>query len=78
MEARPQRRRQTGGLEPRDFIRGMVNVPVPTTLATAEPLMEPIKPEARPRARAGLILPVRDGDVVDEVGAAQASRTRRT
>ena len=37
----------------------MVNVPVPTTLATAEPLMEPIRPEATTALSAGpdLILP---------------------
>ena len=38
----------------------MVNVPVPTTLATAEPLIEPIRPEATTAESAGpdLILPV--------------------
>ena len=37
-------------------------MPVPTTLATAEPLMEPIRPEATTADRAGplLILPVRE------------------
>ena len=40
----------------------MVNVPVPTTLATAEPLMEPIRPEATTALSAGpdLILPARE------------------
>ena len=31
----------------------MVKVPVPTTLATAEPLMQPIRAEATTAARAG-------------------------
>ena len=43
-------------------IRGMVKVPVPTTLATAEPLMVPIRPEATTadRAAPARILPVRE------------------
>ena len=34
-------------------MRGMVKVPVVTTLATAEPLMDPRKPEARTATLAG-------------------------
>ena len=40
----------------------MVKVPVPTTFATAEPLMVPMRPEATTAERAGpeRILPVRE------------------
>ena len=35
------------------FIRGMVKVPVVTTLETEEPLMLPMRPEATTEVRAG-------------------------
>src|SRR5699024_528537 len=40
-------------LYPSFFIIGMVNTPVETTLATADPLIEPINPEARVATFAG-------------------------